>query len=176
MKIKLVKIESLTPNENNPRYIDEVAFKKLVNSVIEFPDMANARPLIVNKSGIILGGNMRHKAMIEAGWKTVPVIEVDWSEEKQKEFVIKDNANFGKWDFDLLSDFGMNDLLKDWGVDFPNEKFEPNLSPSFNTEPVTADDISKSQNEMGIKEKIASTIEVICPECAHEFHIKNMHD
>ncbi|MBA4155062.1 ParB N-terminal domain-containing protein [Flavobacterium sp.] len=176
MKIVKLPIEKVFPNENNPRFIDEKAYSSLLKSIIEFPEMSEARPLVVNKSNVIVGGNMRHKAMVEAGWKEVPVIVVDWPEEKQREFVIKDNANFGKWDYDLLLDFGTPELLKDWGVDFPKDNFEPNLSPSFNSEAITAEDMEKSKDEMGIREKIASTIEVICPDCGHEFHIKNMHN
>lgn len=69
MKIKNLPLDKVIPNENNPRYIDEKSYSKLLKSIIEFPEMAAARPLVVNKSGIILGGNMRLKAMQEAGLK-----------------------------------------------------------------------------------------------------------
>jgi ParB-like chromosome segregation protein Spo0J len=52
---------------------------------------------------VVLGGNMRLKAMQEAGWSEVPVQVVDWSEEKQREFIIKDNVGFGEWDWDELA-------------------------------------------------------------------------
>ena len=42
-----------------------IKFKKLVKSIKDFPEMATARPIIVNKDMVILGGNMRYKAMIE---------------------------------------------------------------------------------------------------------------
>jgi ParB-like chromosome segregation protein Spo0J len=41
--------------------------------------------------------------MQEAGWSEVPVQVVDWSEEKQREFIIKDNVGFGEWDWDELA-------------------------------------------------------------------------
>ena len=173
MKSQNVKIEKVIPNDVNPRYINEDKFLKLVKSLQDFPEMSQARPLIVNKDYKVLGGNMRLKAMEKAGWVTVPVVVVDWSEEKQKEFIIKDNANFGDWDWEILkSEFG-SVPLSDFGLDIPSTEFNPNLTPSFNTEEVTAEDISKASDEMGVGDAIAKTIEVICPNCAHEFHIKN---
>lgn len=165
MKITQIPIEKVKLNEQNPRIIKDARFEKLLKSVREFPEMASARPIVINKQNVILGGNQRFKAMQEAGWKTVPVVIVDWPEEKQREFVVKDNSNYGEWDYVELLNFAEPDLLKDWGVDFPTEKFEPNLSPEFQYSPVDEKDIDKASGNIGINEKIAETIEVICPEC-----------
>ena len=110
-------ISKVRPNSENPRYIKDEKFKKLVQSLRDFPEMANVRPIVVNKEMIVLGGNMRLKAMQEAGWKEVPVEVVDWSEEKQREFIIKDNVGFGEWDWDELANTWDAEELKDWGLD-----------------------------------------------------------
>lgn len=68
MKINLIK-----SNPNNPRLIKDDKFKKLVQSIKDFPEMLDIRPIVVNKDNIILGGNMRFKACKEAGLKDVPV-------------------------------------------------------------------------------------------------------
>ena len=81
--------------------------------------MANVRPIVVNKDMVILGGNMRFRAMKEAGWKEVPVEVVDWSEEKQREFIIKDNVGFGEWDWDDLANNWDAEELEAWGLDVP---------------------------------------------------------
>ncbi len=112
-----VKITEVKPNEENPRYIKEGRFEKLVKSLKEFPEMATVRPIVVNKDMVVLGGNMRLKAMQEAGWKEVPVEVVDWSEEKQREFIIKDNVGFGEWEWDALANEWDAPQLKDWGLD-----------------------------------------------------------
>ena len=52
---------------------------------------------------IILGGNMRYKACKEAGLKEVPVIITNLSEDKQREFLIKDNTSGGEWDWEVLA-------------------------------------------------------------------------
>jgi ParB-like chromosome segregation protein Spo0J len=92
--MEFIAINKVIPNSDNPRYIKEEKFKKLVQSLKDFPEMAGARPIVVNKEMVALGGNMRLKAMQEAGWSEVPVKVVDWSEEKQREFIIKDNVGF----------------------------------------------------------------------------------
>ena len=86
----IVKISEIKPNKNNPRIIRDEKFAKLVKSLKDFPEMAKVRPIVVNKEMVVLGGNMRLKAMKEAGWKEAPVEIVDWNEEKQREFIIKE--------------------------------------------------------------------------------------
>ena len=115
-----VKITQVKPNDSNPRYIKEQKFTKLVESVKQFPEMLQARPIVVNKDMIVLGGNMRLRACIEAGLKEVFIKVVDWSEEKQQEFIIKDNVGFGEWDWDVLANEWDVHKLEDWGLDgFP---------------------------------------------------------
>lgn len=173
MKAQLINITEVFANEENPRYISEAKFLKMVKSLQDFPEMASVRPLIINQNNLVLGGNMRLKAMQEAGWKQVPCIKVDWSEEKQREFILKDNVSYGEWDWEILNSDWDKELLTEFGLDFPKTDFNPNLAPSFNTESVTAEDIDKAEQGMNVGDGIAKTIEVICPGCGNEFHIKN---
>jgi hypothetical protein len=118
--METIAIGKVRPNSENPRYIKEEKFKKLVKSLRDFPEMANVRPIVVNQEMVVLGGNMRLKAMQEAGWSEVPVQVVDWSEEKQREFIIKDNVGFGEWDWDELANTWDEMELDAWGLDVPN--------------------------------------------------------
>ena len=115
--IKKVKITEVISNPNNPRLIKDDKFKKLVKSIQDFPDMLNFRPIVVNQDMVVLGGNMRLKAIREAGIKEINIEIVDWSEDKQKEFIIKDNASFGEWDWSDLANNWDSEELTDWGVD-----------------------------------------------------------
>jgi len=119
MAIQSVKISDVKSNPNNPRLIKDDKFAKLVQSLKDFPEMANVRPIVVNQDFVVLGGNMRLKAMKEAGWKEVPVQVVDWSEEQQKEFIIKDNVGFGEWEWDVLANEWEAADLDKWGLDVP---------------------------------------------------------
>ena len=112
-----IKITEITPNSNNPRIIKEGKFKKLVKSIKEFPEMLKIRPIVVNNDLVVLGGNMRLKACVEAGIKEVYITKVDLSDEKQKEFIIKDNNSFGEWDWDILANEWENEELNEWGID-----------------------------------------------------------
>jgi hypothetical protein len=113
-RIKLSKIKA---NPNNPRIIRDEKFKKLVKSIKEFPEMLEARPVVVNPDMVVLGGNMRLKALREAGVEEAPVYIASWDEVKQKQFIIKDNVGFGEWDWDMLANEWDEQDLGDWGLD-----------------------------------------------------------
>lgn len=115
-----VKISEVKLNPNNPRLIKDDKFKKLVQSIKDFPEMLNIRPIVVNQDMIILGGNMRYKACKEAGLKEIPIIVADnLTDEQQKEFLIKDNTSGGEWDWDILANEWDSEQLEDWGLDLP---------------------------------------------------------
>ena len=112
-----VNINEVKENDLNPRYINESKFNQLVKSLKSFPKMLEKRPIIVDENMVILGGNMRLRACKEAGMKTVWIDKTeDWTEEEKQEFIIKDNVNFGDWDWDILANDWDNELLNDWGL------------------------------------------------------------
>jgi ParB-like chromosome segregation protein Spo0J len=118
MEIRSVKLSEIKSNPNNPRIIKDDKFRKLVNSIQEFPKMLEIRPIVVNADMIVLGGNMRLKACKEAGLKEVPIIFADdLTEDEQKQFIIKDNIGFGEWDWDMLANEWEPELLEDWGLE-----------------------------------------------------------
>lgn len=118
MDAQKVPIEKLISNPDNPRIIRDDKFEKLLNSIKEFPQMLQLRPIIVDENNIILGGNMRYEAQKHLGHKEVYVIQADdLTEEQKKEFIIKDNVGFGQWDWDVLSNEWESDSLLEWGLD-----------------------------------------------------------
>ena len=125
MKTQEIDIKKIKLNPSNPRTIKDENFKKLVKSITDFPQMLNIRPIVVNKDMIILGGNMRYKACVEAGIKKIPVIIADdLTPEQEREFLIKDNISGGDWDYDLLKNDWDIQQLTDWGMDVPDFKVE----------------------------------------------------
>lgn len=112
-----VPIHSLRENPENPRSISGEKFQKLVNSIRQFPEMMEARPIVVDQNNVILGGNMRFKAAKEAGLQEVDVYVASWDEAKNSEFIIKDNVGFGEWDWDMLANEWDAVDLQDWGLD-----------------------------------------------------------
>lgn len=125
-----MKLSELKTNPTNPRTIKDDKFKKLVQSLKDFPEMMEKRPLVCvtdTRDGKLypLGGNMRLKALQELKYKEIPdswvMIADDWTQEQRSEFIIKDNSSFGEWNWDLLqSDWDVDDL-ENWGLDLPAE-------------------------------------------------------
>jgi hypothetical protein len=114
---RLVPIDQIKENPDNPRTIKGFQFEKLVNSIKEFPKMMEVRPIIVDENMIVQGGNMRLKAHKHLGHSEIWVDDMEgWTEEEKKEFVIKDNVSFGNWDYDLLSQEYELDTLADYGL------------------------------------------------------------
>jgi DNA modification methylase len=119
-KMQKVKINAIKTNPKNPRLIKDDKFKKLVKSIQKFPQMLELRPIVVDENNIILGGNMRYKACIEAGLKEIFILKAeDLTEEQKDEFIVKDNVGFGEWDWDILANEWDTDKLTDWGLDLP---------------------------------------------------------
>ena len=113
-----MNIKEIKPNPNNPRLIKDHKFKQLVKSIQDFPQMLELRPIVIDENNMVLGGNMRLKACLEAGLTDVPVIHANnLSEEKKKEFIVKDNVGFGEWDWDILANEWDAEKLDEWGLD-----------------------------------------------------------
>ena len=149
--IQKVKIKEIKPNPNNPRLIKDDKFKKLVKSIQDFPEMLEIRPIVVNDEMIVLGGNMRLKACIEAGLKDVPIIKAsNLTIEQQNEFIIKDNVGFGEWDWDLLANQWDSEQLNEWGL----EVWE--ASPEVDYSILDESDVSEQLDNMsnGVKKAI----------------------
>jgi hypothetical protein len=129
MKLKLTEIKL---NPNNPRVIKDDKFKKLVTSITEFPEMLKLRPLVIDEDNVLLGGNMRYRALLEAGVKEVEVtIAKGLTEEQKREFIIKDNVSYGEWDFDILANEWDKIELEAWGLDIFNATTDIDMDKFF---------------------------------------------
>jgi hypothetical protein len=89
----MIKLSSIKLNPNNPRLIRDDRFKKLVKSISEFPKMMELRPIIIDSYNMILGGNMRYRALKELKYKD---ISDTWVKSSVKFYIKKDLAQFNK--------------------------------------------------------------------------------
>lgn len=119
-----VKVTEIKENPANPRVIKDFQYKKLVQSIKDFPEMLSVRKIVCTPDMVVLGGNMRLKAIQQAGIKEVDVEIVDWNEAKQKQFIIKDNLSYGEWDWEMLANEWEPTELDAWGLDIPNFQLE----------------------------------------------------
>lgn len=125
----------------NPRQISESDYQKLLKSM-RAKNMTGLLPLKVyqyNGEWIVLGGNMRLRAMQELGIESVSCIVVPEGTDAEtlNEFIIKDNSTYGEWDMDALANWDAP--LDDWGVDVPKAKeddtdLSDQLNPDFKVE------------------------------------------
>jgi len=126
----MIKLSSIKPNPDNPRVIKDEKFERLKQSIQDFPKMMALRPMVIDDQGMILGGNMRLKALQDLGFKEVPQewVKKAWelTEEEKQRFIIADNVGFGDWQWDILSSSWDVDQLAEWGLDVP--EFEEDVA------------------------------------------------
>jgi hypothetical protein len=118
-----MKLKDIKPNPNNPRVLRDDKFQKLKQSITEFPKMLSLRPMVIDENNVVLGGNMRLRALQELGFTDIDEAWVkrssDLTEEEKKRFIIADNVAFGEWDWDTLAnDWDVVDL-EAWGLNIP---------------------------------------------------------
>lgn len=118
-----MKLKDIKPNPNNPRVLRDEKFQKLKQSITEFPKMLSLRPMVIDENNVVLGGNMRLRALQELGFTDVDEAWVkrssDLTEEEKRRFIIADNVAFGEWDWDTLAnDWEVVDL-EAWGLEIP---------------------------------------------------------
>lgn len=148
MEIKQVKLSALRLNPDNPRIIKDEKFKKLVKSILTFPKMLELREIVTDETMMVLGGNMRFRALQEIAsmteneiksrlkqygredltdywiaWHDCPMeivkIGIGLTDAEKKEFIDKDNLSYGEWDWDSLANQYDIEVLQDWGHDVP---------------------------------------------------------
>jgi len=137
-EIKTVKISEIKLNPDNPRTISNKDMELLIKSLKEFPEMLHLREIVVDENMVVLGGNMRLLALQKMGASDCQIRMVSGlTPEQKREFVIKDNSNFGRYDFDSLANEWSDLPLADWGVDLPddwiknNEKTNQNINEIY---------------------------------------------
>jgi len=149
-----MKIKDIHINPKNPRYIKDDRFQLLVKNIKEFPKMMKLRPIIIDDTGMILGGNMRYLALKELDYKEIPegwvVKASELSEEEKEKFKILDNVPFGNWDFDILANEWDLGKLQDWGVELPE-----------------IDNMDQEIKEKEVDENIETENE--CPKCGYKW-------
>lgn len=111
-----VAVADLQDFERNPRKISNAAFERLVDDI---RTNGYHQRIIATPDLRVIGGHQRKKALIELGIETIRVLVPDCaiSDEKFKEMLIKDNLQFGEFDFGMLTgdDWDFEKLV-DWGM------------------------------------------------------------
>lgn len=122
--------------------------------------MLELRPMVVNEDNVLLGGNMRLKALQHLKYDEIPDTWVkqasELTEDEQRRFIISDNVGYGEWDWEQLANEWNSDELNEWGLDVPN--FAPDADDQ--------DDLSDNIEKM-------FRIEVVCKDEQHQELVYN---
>ena len=153
-KVEMVPIDLLKPFPNNPRTHTPAEEKQLMENIQKFGMLI---PLLVNRAkgreGIIVGGNFRLEVYKKLGIKMVSVMYISIKDEAiERELNLRLNRNQGSWDWNLLKEYAIDDLIK---VGFD----EIDLSKYWDNELGVEDDhfdVDKAVGEV-IKNPIAKT-------------------
>jgi len=148
----LVNINEIKPTQNNPREFNQGKLEQLKKSIKEFPEMMAVRPIVVNENMDIIGGNMRYMALKDLGYTEVEIVVFN-QEDKEYEFLIKDNLAYGEWAWVNLSEDYKYEELTDWGLTPPvwykelnkEEKTPAPKTPEGNTPVVNDANFSKKK-------------------------------
>jgi ParB-like chromosome segregation protein Spo0J len=157
-----MKLSEIKSNPANPRIIRDAKFEQLKKSIQEFPAMLELRPMIIDAAGVVLGGNMRLRALQDLGYKEIPDTWVkraqELTEDEKRRFIIVDNVGYGDWDWDTLAnDWEVVDL-EAWGLEVPgfavmpeeNELIgeEKNKPPTMKITFPTPEDLQNCETEL----------------------------
>lgn len=140
-KPKMNYLQELKPHPSNPRFIREEEYEKLKSSLTVFTKMLDVRPIAYDENNIIWGGNMRFKALQDLYAEgIITEVKDSWfkklegfTESEKHEFAIRDNKEYGNWDWDILANEWSDYPLQEWGLELvdwnTDEKAEekPNL-------------------------------------------------
>lgn len=96
MKVKSVKLSEIFPYYDNPRD-NTNAVEPTKESIKRF---GFVKPILVDKSGVIIAGHTRYVAAYQLGMEFVPVVYSDMDDEMAKKYRILDNKLAEKSSFD----------------------------------------------------------------------------
>ena len=111
MKVEKIQINKLKPAGYNPRQISKKQYNDLKQSIEKF---GLVDPIIINKDFTVIGGHQRVKVCKELKYKEIDCVALFLTKEEERELNIRLNKSGGDWDFDLLSNFEIEEL-KEWG-------------------------------------------------------------
>ena len=159
MKIEKMKVSDLKYAQYNPRKIDDKELAKLKRSISEF---GYVEPIVWNqRTGFVVGGNQRLKALRELEIEEVDVVVVDLDDAKEKALNVALNKISGEWDFiklkDILTDIDTGDFdIELTGFDL--DEIADLISTVIDTD---FSDIESKAEEKRV---------LICPRCGHKWY------
>lgn len=116
--------------------------------------MLELRPMVIDAENVVLGGNMRLRALQDLGYTEIPEAWVkraeELTEDEKRRFVIVDNVGYGEWEWETLANEWDAAELEAWGLDVPGFEAVSGIDYSNKNQEI---DVEKFADEMIIKLK-----------------------
>jgi DNA modification methylase len=95
--------------DKNPRKIQDKDFKRLKDQIVK---LNVYKPLLIDQNNVVLGGNMRLRALKELGLKEVMCSVVTCEDEAQRvEYALSDNDRAGEYDKEQLAELALENKI-----------------------------------------------------------------
>lgn len=122
----------------NPREITKENFELLKQNIEDYPELLDYNLLKVyplDGRYVVIGGNMRLRALRECGCDEIPCCILDEATDvdRLQAYAVLDNASFGRWDWEKLAKEWDGDMLPQWGLSLPTYE-DSDLDGLFETE------------------------------------------
>lgn len=108
----------------NPREITKENFELLKQNIEDYPELLDYNLLKVyplDGRYVVIGGNMRLRALRECGCEEIPccILDEGTDIDRLQAYTVLDNASFGRWDWEKLAKDWDGDMLPQWGLNLP---------------------------------------------------------
>jgi len=160
-----VPISDVQPWDKNPRGIKTKDYERLKKQILK---LGIYKPLLAyreNGGYVVLGGNMRIRALKELGMTEVDISVVEAKTEAKKiEYALSDNDRAGFYEEQALAE-----LVYPHIEDIDLGEFKVDLGEPVDLRGVVEKFSPVGEDEQSRLDQLAEKVKVKCPECGAEF-------
>ena len=167
--IETRKLSDLSEWDKNPRSINGDAFERLKQQIVK---LGVYKPLIVDQNNVIIGGNMRFKALVALNVKEVSVIVHHCKDDTERvEIALSDNDRAGYYNETEVAELvQMNGIDAElYSIDMTESK---TIKEIIDAEPLNLGD----EKEVDTEDLLKGDHLCECPRCGFEFDPKQKND
>lgn len=163
------KLSELSEWEKNPRSINNDAFERLKQQIVK---LGVYKPLIVDQNNVIIGGNMRFKALVALNVDEVSVIVHHCKDDTERvEIALSDNDRAGYYNETEVAELvTLNEIDAElYSIDMTESK---TIKEIIDAEPLDLGENKEVDAESLLDDKNLCE----CPRCGFEFDPKKKGD
>ena len=167
LEIEYIPVDQIKPNPRNPR-IHDAAMPGIIASIEAH---GFVQPVVCNRrTGFLVIGHGRLKAVKHLGHATIAVVWIDCSEEEEWALMIADNrvAEGTVWDEPRLGELLEELKGADVFTGYTQDDYTNLMQALLDAEPSRLDASTRDDDP---PQSGGGSRQVTCPECGHEFNV-----